>query len=53
MNGIFGVNYYDITYNCYWFVFSIIAVGIPIGSVTFKGWAERKNTYAEIQIKTG
>ena len=51
MSSIFVINYYDTSYNWYWFAFSIIALGVPIGCVTFKTWAESKNTYTDEQVK--
>lgn len=52
ISGIFVINYYHTRYNWYWFAFSIIALSIPIGCVTFKVWAESKNTYTGEQVKT-
>ncbi len=52
ISSIFVINYYDTSYNWYWFAFAVIALGIPIGCVTFKAWAESKNTYTDEQVKT-
>ena len=51
ISGIFVINYYDTSYNWYWFAFAIIAVSIPIGCITVKAWAESKNTYSTEQVK--
>ena len=52
ISGVFVINYYDTRYNWYWFAFSILALSIPIGCVTFKVWAESRNTYTDEQVKT-
>ena len=51
ISSIFVINYYDTSYNWYWFAFAVIALSIPIGCVTFKVWAESKNAYTDEQVK--
>lgn len=51
ISGIFVINYYDTSYNWYWFAFVLTALSIPIGCITVKALAESKNMYSAEQVK--